>query len=139
MTTEERQSQGKAIRYWLESAQRDRETSRSLLQSKHYDWSLFIFHLGIEKLLKALIINTEQTPPFTHDLERLAKLANLAPIEEQKEQLREITKYNIEARYAEEKLSLYRKATAKYTTEWHTHCENIFLWLENTLSHKNKQ
>jgi HEPN domain-containing protein len=139
MTSAEHQDQQKAIAHWLESALRDRDAARNLLKLKHYDWSLFVFHLAIEKLLKALIIATEQTPPFSHDLERLAQLTDLKLADEQKEQLREITKYNIEARYPEEKLSLYHKATAEYTAVWQRICEDIFIWLEQTLSPTSKR
>jgi hypothetical protein len=45
-----------------------------LYEKKHYTWSLFIGHLVIEKLLKALYTQKfSNNPPYTHDLYRLSK------------------------------------------------------------------
>jgi HEPN domain-containing protein len=41
---------------WTESAERDWKTMNHLVKSKDYAWSLFLGHLVIEKLLKALIV-----------------------------------------------------------------------------------
>jgi HEPN domain-containing protein len=134
MTAKEKEQQQKAITYWRESALRDRLTAKGMYGHHHYDWSLFIFHLAIEKLLKALIITLEQTPLYTHDLVRLAKQAGLELTESQREQLVEISKFNIEARYADEKLELYRRATPEFTETWHTNCEHTFQWIEELLN-----
>ncbi len=139
MTAKDKQQQIEAIQFWHESAQRDRATAQSLFEQKHHDWSLFVYHLAIEKLLKGLIMAAEKTPPYAHDLERLAAIAELPTSTGQKDKLMEITKYNIEAHYPNEKLALYRKATPEYTSEWQKHCENIDLLLENTLLQKIRQ
>lgn len=130
MTNVEKRRQATVIRHWANSAQRDRETAQSLYRSKHLDWSLFVFHLAIEKLLKAHVVAAEHTPPFTHDLVRLAVIAGLALSARYRAWLREISKYNIEARYAEEKRALFRKATPAYTRAWFRRCETIFQWLD---------
>ena len=53
MTDNEQEAQIKRLNYWQAAARRDRETAQSLLELKRYDWSLFIYHLALEKLLKA--------------------------------------------------------------------------------------
>ncbi|NQU88424.1 MAG: HEPN domain-containing protein, partial [Mariniphaga sp.] len=46
----------KSINHWIESSDRDFLTMTNLLKSKDYSWSLFLGHLVIEKLLKALVV-----------------------------------------------------------------------------------
>ena len=65
------------IKYWIESAENDLSASKSLFRSGKYDWCLFIGHLVLEKLLKALFVlnNHNKMPPKTHNLNKLAKLS----------------------------------------------------------------
>ena len=52
------------IKYWIRTSERDYNTMLNLYESKDYHWSLFIGHLVIEKLLKALyIIDMHENPP----------------------------------------------------------------------------
>lgn len=51
------------IEYWLTTAQHDMESASSMLDSKHFDWSLFVGHLALEKLLKAHWVNIEPRYP----------------------------------------------------------------------------
>lgn len=44
----------KIISFWIKSSDNDFKTMKNLHKSKDYHWSLFIGHLVIEKLLKAL-------------------------------------------------------------------------------------
>lgn len=137
MTAKERKQQLSAMTYWRQSALRDQETAKQMHRHKHFDWSLFIYHLAIEKLLKALIISQAQTPLYSHDLVRLAHQAKLEINDDKHGMLAEISKFNIEARYAEEKLALYDKATPDFTAIWHVNCEQIFLWVQKYLNQKD--
>lgn len=63
----------KTINHWISRSEQDFETMIHLYSSKDYHWALFIGHLVIERLLKALVIKrTKSHPPFTHDLRRLS-------------------------------------------------------------------
>jgi len=44
------------IKYWLDSAAHDLDVAESLFESGKYDWCLFIGHLVLEKVLKALLV-----------------------------------------------------------------------------------
>lgn len=134
MTDNDKQRQPKVVQFWHESARRDRATAESLYKLKHYDWSLFVFHLALEKFLKALIVQAGTVPPPTHDLERLAELAQLDLSNEKRDQLNTITGFNIEARYPEEKKALYQQATPEFTQQWHNICQELFLWIEKHLT-----
>ncbi|CAA9292043.1 MAG: hypothetical protein AVDCRST_MAG95-4066, partial [uncultured Adhaeribacter sp.] len=66
-------NQDAIVSYWLESSDSDFATMQHLFTAKDYSWSLFLGHLVIEKLLKALFVkNLNKQAPFTHDLLRLA-------------------------------------------------------------------
>lgn len=139
VTAHEKKQQQDIIRHLEGSAQRDRLIAQEMRQHKHFDWSLFVFHLALEKLLKALVVQAEITPPFTHNLVRLAETAHLELSSEHRDWLRTITEFNIEARYPEDKLELYQRATADYTATWHNHCEELYLWLTQKLEQNKKQ
>ncbi len=67
------------VKYWIDGAEHDWETVLSLYSSGKYDWCLFVGHLVLEKLLKALFVqdNNNQFPPKTHNLVKLARNTNL--------------------------------------------------------------
>jgi HEPN domain-containing protein len=64
--------------YWTKSSDRDYQVMIDLFEKGHYTWSLFIGHLVLEKLLKAIYSQKfAQNPPLIHDLLRLAEKSNL--------------------------------------------------------------
>jgi HEPN domain-containing protein len=91
----------------------------TLFENKKYSWALFVGHLMIEKLLKALFVKVNnEYPPFIHNLLRLAEKCNLELSEEQKLFLGTVTAFNINTRYDDYKMSFQKKATPDYTAEW---------------------
>ena len=63
------------VKFWLDGAEHDWDTAKSLFSTGKYDWCLFVAHLVLEKTLKALFIqdNCNQLPPKTHSLVKLAR------------------------------------------------------------------
>ena len=111
----------------LLKSEKDTEAAKDLFKLKHYDWSLFIWHLAIEKILKAKTVSLDEKIIYTHDLVRLAKKAKISLNKSLMSQLNEITTFNIEARYDDYKLSFYKKANKEYAEEWSEICEKIYL------------
>ncbi|MBN2402864.1 MAG: HEPN domain-containing protein [Spirochaetes bacterium] len=57
----------KLINYWIASSDDDHETMTAMFEAGRYNWSLFVGHLMIEKLLKAYYVYMkEEFPPFIH-------------------------------------------------------------------------
>ncbi len=112
--------------YWIMSADEDQKTAQSLFDSGRYHWCLFFWHLALERILKAKITKTNQETPFTHNLVMLAQHAHVEITEEDKTHLKEITAFNIEARYDDYKRSFYKKATKEYTQKWVTTCRSLY-------------
>ncbi len=121
------------IKNWLFKAKKDVETAKDLFKLGHYDWSLLIWHLAIEKALKAKILSLGKEIIFTHDLRRLAKKTGIDFTPQQLEQLDEITTFNLEARYDDYKLSFYKKANREYTKKWAEICENLYNFIIRTI------
>lgn len=119
------------INYWQLSAERDRKTALGLFKLKHYDACLFFYHLALEKKLKGLVAKrTRQAPPFGHNLEYFAKLANVELNDQQILDLRVITTFNVAARYDEEKFAFYKRCTKEYTAKFLKISEDLFLCLK---------
>ena len=118
------------INYWLETSQKDYNTMLNLYESKDYHWCLFIGHLVIEKLLKAIYVkNIAEMVPRTHDLLRLAEKSNLVMSEEQKDMLDLVTTFNINARYPDYKQSFYAKCNYTFTTSMVNKIKELRIWL----------
>jgi HEPN domain-containing protein len=105
----------KLVEYWRKTAEYDYETMKSLLKNRRYTSSLFFGHIVLEKILKALVVsNTKNYAPYTHDLARLYKLTGLEMDTDTRSFLDEVNKFNLKARYPEQKLQFYKKCTKEY-------------------------
>ena len=124
------------ISYWIKSADRDYQAMLHLFERGDYTWSLFLGHLAIEKLLKALYtVKHTNNPPFIHDLFRLSELCDINLTEDQKDILDTVTTFNIRARYDDYKMEFFNKCTKKFTEEWVNNIKEFRIWLkENYLS-----
>lgn len=123
------------INYWLESAEHDLETSDTLFEANKYDWSLFIGHLVLEKILKAVFVknNENKIPPKVHNLVRLAELSLIEIDEERKILLDKINDFNIEVRYPEYKNELYKTCTKEFAEENRNHIKELYQWIKSQL------
>ncbi len=86
------------IKYWVDSSDNDYQAMIHLFEKGDFTWALFIGHLVIEKLLKALyVINHSNSPPFIHDLVRIAEKVGIPLSEDQKDRLDTISAFNLRA------------------------------------------
>lgn len=124
----------KLIKYWSESSDDDFETMLAMFESKKYNWALFIDHLMIEKLLKALYVKINNDyPPFIHNLLRLAEKCDLKLTEDQKLFLVTVTAFNINARYDDYKMSFQQKCTPEYTVTWIENLKTNRQWIKKLI------
>lgn len=117
--------------HWIESSDEDFETMLSLFETKHYHWALFVGHLCLEKLLKALYIRKyNDSVPFIHNLYRLSEMTDLDLSDETKVHwLFTITAFNLNARYDDYKKNFYQKCTKEFTKEWTENITKLRLWI----------
>lgn len=119
------------IKYWISTSDKDFLTMRNLFMSGDYNWSLFIGHLVIEKLLKALYIKMKDSgePPRTHDLLLIAERAGIETSKRQKDLLDLITTFNIGARYPDYKNGFYNKCNREYADARIREIKELREWL----------
>lgn len=115
--------QKQAAERWAEGARDALDTAQKLFASKKYHHALFFCHLAVEKALKsAFIAEHNKLPPYTHDLLLLtSRLSGSLEVTYRKE-LKEINTFNVSARYQEQKLDLYHRATQTYASKWFKIC-----------------
>ena len=122
------------INYWIESAEKDYKTMNDLYETKNYSWSLFMGHLVIEKLLKALFVKRiGEYPPLIHDLRRICEKSGIELDMSQQIVLDSISRFNINARYDDYKQSFYLLCTESFTKEWIENIKNCRLWIKKLL------
>jgi HEPN domain-containing protein len=122
------------LKYWIESSENDFSAMDHLFEKGDYSWSLFIGHLVIEKLLKAMYIQkVDITPPFIHDLVRLSDKVGLSLTEDQKDILDTISTFNLRVRYDDYMLSFHRKCTKAFTEQWIRHIKELREWIKDKL------
>ena len=121
------------IKYWQESAQHDLESAEAIFSSGRYDWCLFIGHLALEKILKALFVdkNDNAIPPKIHNLVRLAELSSIELDDEQRFLLDKISDFNIQMRYPDYKLEFYKRCDAVYATEQLSKIKEFYTWFSS--------
>jgi len=116
MTKEER------IEYWVKISDEDMKVAKTMLENRYRLYTAFMCHQVIEKIFKAGYVNLkDETPPYTHDLPRLAELAGFYDLflPEQKLFLNTMNPLNIEVRYPD-----YKERVSKMLTQ--ERCEQIF-------------
>ena len=132
--TQDKFDSNKLINYWIESSDQDFKTMKDLLNTRNYQWSLFVGHLVIEKLLKALYIQkTNQFPPMIHDLRRICEKAGFLLDDQQIIVLDSISRFNLNARYDDYKQAFYTLCTPEFTKKWVDEIMNMRLWIKNQL------
>ena len=110
------------IVYWKSSAEENWETAVFLKTGHQNLFSLFAFHLVVEKLLKAHWVkdNIPNSPPRIHDLPELFKQTELELTFDQVDYLNTINGWNIEGRYPDYKRKVNQLATDFYL-DFHFH------------------
>ena len=101
-------------------------------QNNH--WALFMGHLVIEKLLKALYIRVKGAyPPLIHDLRRIIEKAGIELSTSQEIMLDSISRFNLKARYDDYKESFYILCTDEFTEEWIGKIKECQQWIKSML------
>jgi len=101
-----------------------------MFKSKKYPYALFMGHLALEKLLKALVVKkTKNHAPFSHSLPYLAEKSKFRIPEKILINLREFMEFHFEARYPDANKAFYKKCTKAYTAEKLKDIKRVFKWL----------
>lgn len=125
---------GKHIAYWITQSDDDLAVAESMLEKGHYTWSLFVGHLVLEKILKAIYVKDHQKiAPRIHDLVKLAKATSAKLSEEQLVFLSEVSDFNMEGRYPDEKNQFAQRCTEEFATDYLQRIKEMRTWLKKQI------
>lgn len=120
--------------HWIKTSEEDFKTMKKLFKSKSYNWALFVGHISVEKMLKALYVKSVgKHAPTIHNLYRLAELCEIELTDEYSDWLDTITTFNINARYDDYKREFYNKCTPDFTKLWIQRIKELIKWIEKKL------
>ncbi|MBF0564371.1 MAG: HEPN domain-containing protein [Nitrospirae bacterium] len=95
---------------------------------------MFFGHLAVEKILKSVYVaKKESNPPYIHNLERLAEISVINLTVEMKENLIRISRFNLEARYPDEKRTFRKKCTEEFANKELATVEEVYKWIKSIL------
>ncbi len=126
----------KKVDYWIELCEDDLKAAKDMLEANNFLWMGFICHLIAEKALKAAVANnTNEMPPKTHDLPKLAAKTNICNDlpENYKNLLNKLTPLQIEARYPEYKEKVASVLTERYCRSMMKETEEFLCWIKTKL------
>lgn len=128
-------TQQEHIESWLNSSNEDWLMANEIVmknERKHF--ALFIGHLSLEKLFKALYVkNFNTTPPYKHDLYIFAEKLNLPLTDEDINNLKIINQFNIETRYPDNKNDFYKKCTKEFVEKELNRIEELRKWIQSLI------
>ena len=121
----------KIVSHWVERAEYDLETARSMLDTGRYLYVGYMCQQAVEKILKGIIAQQNKENLPIHNLNRLAQVAGIENDlnAEQFNFLAELTPYCIEARYGDYRESLSEIINEQRAREVYAKTQEIFQWL----------
>jgi HEPN domain-containing protein len=113
--------------YWRNGAAEDWEVANQLVDGGKTRHGMFFAHLALEKMLKAHICKkTEKLAPKSHNLVRLAEMAELQLKPQDLDTLAEMNEFNLEGRYP---ITFVSPPTKKESQAYMKRAKGIFEWL----------
>jgi len=125
----EAEKRKEAIRYWRKGAEEALTNAGFMLEKSSYSFALFLLHLAIEKMLKALVVaKTDDHSPRIHNLLYLAGKAGLELTKAQDNLLNELSRFNIEGRYPEEARAV-SPLNSNQVSDYFKRTKEFYQWL----------
>ncbi|MEW5746216.1 MAG: HEPN domain-containing protein [Nitrospirota bacterium] len=118
---------------FIKSAAYDLDTAEHMLKTGRYIYVVFMCHLSIEKMLKAVAAEVnDKTPPRTHNLLYLAKLAGLSFSNVHFEFISKINNASVVTRYPEDFGSLTESFPEEVVSAYLDKTREVVGWLKQT-------
>lgn len=116
---------------FISSAEYDLHTAVHMLNTCRYIYVIFMCHLSIEKMLKALAAEvTDKTPPKTHNLIYLTKLAGIHFNDEHFEFIAKLNNASVVTRYPEDFEKLIEAYPENISADYLKNTMEIVEWLK---------
>ena len=118
-------------RNWLRGADYDLQTAQSLWKARRYIYVIFMCHLAVEKLLKAIVTeDSTSLPPRTHNLYRLLELSHIEILEAHKDIVAKLNTMSVATRYPEDVDTLAGEVTRRIARDYLVQTEALLAWLK---------
>ncbi|MCA9408853.1 MAG: HEPN domain-containing protein [Candidatus Omnitrophica bacterium] len=109
----------KEIKNWLLMVDYDLKSANHMLKSGRYIYVIFMCHMALEKMLKALVCaQTKKVPPRIHDLIRLMEIGKVQIPQEYLDFMGIINNVNVVTRYPEDFSELVSNYPKKVSAEY---------------------
>jgi HEPN domain-containing protein len=119
---------------WIKSSNYDFRTAEHMLKAGRYIYVLFMCHLSVEKLLKALYEAVlEKIPPKTHNLIYLSKSIGLEIPEKFLSTIESLNDLSIVTRYPEDMDSLIKAFKKERVAEYLNRTKVLLRWLRKDM------
>ena len=120
--------------YWLDIAQYDFDTAKTMLQSGRWLYVVFMCQQAVEKLVKGLyVLYVDDNVPKTHNIRVLIeKFENLLPeaiTDERYNLFEDLTIHYLNGRYADYKQKLSERLDEQAATDFYNQTKDVFAWL----------
>lgn len=120
---------------WMEDADYDLQSAQAMLESGRYFFVVFMCHLTIEKLLKALIVERQgREPPKVHNLIGLAARAGLTIPAEFRPLINQLDNMSVVTRYPDGRRAIADMLTHERTTALYEGTVEFGQWLKQELT-----
>lgn len=121
----------KSIANWIKSSQYDLKTAEHMLKTGRYIYVLFMCHLSVEKLLKALYEAVlGKNAPKTHNLIYLLKASEIELSEKHLETLESLNDLSIVTRYPEDIDAMVKAFKRKKVEDYLKKTKELLRWLK---------
>jgi len=120
----------KATANWLAQVDYDIATAEHMLHAGRYIYVIFMSHMALEKVLKALVIEETQTlPPRTHNLIDLAQRAQVVLSQEQQDFLGRINNTSVVVRYPDDLTAMVSQYPEAIARDYLERTKELILWV----------
>lgn len=119
------------ITNWIASSNYDLKTAEHMFEAGRYIYVLFMCHLSVEKILKALYEATlDKVPPKTHNLISLINAVSLNVPEDHLKTIELLNDLSVVTRYPEDMQALVKAFSKKRVEEYLTKTRTVIRWLK---------
>ncbi len=122
---------------FVNSAEYDLGTAEHMLKTGRYIYVVFMCHLALEKMIKAVAVETTKTPaPKTHNLLYLTKLAEISFPDSHLEFVSKINNASIITRYPEDFTKLVEAYPVDVVSSYFKQTKDVIAWLKQNVKLK---
>ena len=125
----------RVVRNWAATANYDLRTAEAMYKAGRYLYVVFMCHLAIEKMLKAILAQKypEDVPPKIHNLIHLAQKTEIALPDNLKDFFQRIDNVSVATRYPEDLRTLSKELDQDMAQKILTETKRMIKWLKQHL------